>query len=107
MLKDPHSTGSEDDIQAQLQLVSALRDEMNALAESVNQIESVRAQITALDKQLGTDDESKAIRKAADELVDKLTTAEGKTMQLKATGRGQDDVRYTPDADAKNQLPGE
>ncbi len=69
---------------------------MNSLAESVNQIESIRAQLTALDKQLGTDDESKAIRKAAGELADKLTAAEGKVIQLKATGRGQDDVRYTP-----------
>jgi hypothetical protein len=66
------------------------------LAESVNQIESIRAQLAALEKQLGTDDASKAIRKAADELADKLTAAEGKVIQLKATGRGQDDVRYTP-----------
>jgi hypothetical protein len=96
VLKDPHSTGSDSDIQAQLQLVSALRDEMNALAESANQVESVRAQIASLEKQLGTDDASKAIRKAADELVEKLTGAEGRVLQLKATGRGQDDVRYPP-----------
>jgi photosystem II stability/assembly factor-like uncharacterized protein len=96
VLKDPHSTGNEGDIQAQLQLVSVLEDEMNALAASVNQIESVRAQIASLDKQLGTDDASKAIRKTADELVEKLTAAEGKVLQLKATGRGQDDVRYPP-----------
>ena len=69
---------------------------MNALAESVNQVESVRSQIAALEKQLGTDDASKAIRKAADELAEKLTGAEGKVLQLKATGRGQDDVRYPP-----------
>jgi hypothetical protein len=96
VLKDPHSTGSDTDIQTQLQLVSALRDEMNTLAESVNQIESVRAQIASLEKQLGTDDASKAIRKAADELVEKLSAAEGTVLQLKATGRGQDDVRYPP-----------
>jgi hypothetical protein len=96
VLKDPHSTGNDGDIQAQLQLVFALEDEMNALAVSVNQIESVRAQIASLEKQLGTDDASKAIRKAADELVEKLAGAEGKVLQLKATGRGQDDVRYPP-----------
>ena len=96
VLKDPHSTGTETDIQAQLQLVSMLRDEMNALAESVNQVESVRAQIANLEKQLGNDEASKAIRKSADDLTEKLTAAEGKVLQLKATGRGQDDVRYTP-----------
>jgi photosystem II stability/assembly factor-like uncharacterized protein len=96
VLKDPHSTGSDSDIQTQLQSVTALRDEMNALAESVNQVESVRVQITGLEKQLGTDDASKSIQKAADELVEKLTGAEGKVLQLKTTGRGQDDVRYPP-----------
>jgi len=96
VLKDPHSTGSESDIQAQNQLVSALRDELNEMAASVNQVESVRAQIAALEKQLGTDDASKTVRKAADDLAAKLTEAEGKVVQLKTTGRGQDDVRYLP-----------
>ena len=96
VLKDPHSTGNESDIRAQLELVSALREEMNSLAESVNQIESIRAQLAALEKQLGTDEESKTIRNAADELEKKLTGAEGKVIQLAATGRGQDDVRYNP-----------
>jgi photosystem II stability/assembly factor-like uncharacterized protein len=96
VLKDPHSAGSERDIQEQLQLLATLREEMNALAGSVNQIESIRAQLAALEKQLGTDDQSKAIRKQADELSDKLAAAEGRVIQLEATGRGQDDVRYTP-----------
>jgi photosystem II stability/assembly factor-like uncharacterized protein len=96
VLKDPNSTGTDSDIQEQLQLISMLRDEMNLLGESVNQVESVRAQIGNLEKQLGTDDASKAIRKAADDLNDKLIAAEGKVLQLKLTGRGQDSVRYTP-----------
>lgn len=96
VLKDPHSTGTESDIQAQLQLVSVLRDEMNSLAETVNQVESIRAQLQALGKQLGNDDAAKTIRKAADDLGEKLAAAEGKVIQLKTTGRGQDDVRYTP-----------
>ncbi|MGC2467303.1 MAG: hypothetical protein WA517_19075, partial [Candidatus Acidiferrum sp.] len=96
VLKDPHSTGSDSDIQAQLKLVTELREEMNALAENVNQIESIRAQLADLEKQLGKDEGSKAIRMAANELAEKLTGAEGKVVQLQATGRGQDDVRYLP-----------
>jgi len=96
VLKDPHSTGSESEIQKQLQLLSALRDEMNAMAASVNQMESIRSQIASLEKELGTDDASKAIRKAADDLADRLIGTEGKVLQLKATGRGQDDVRFAP-----------
>ena len=94
VLKDPHSSGTESDIQTQTQFVSGLRDAMNALAASVNQIESIRAQLEALEKQLGTDETGKAIRKTADDLAEKLIAAEGKVLQLKATGRGQDDVRW-------------
>jgi photosystem II stability/assembly factor-like uncharacterized protein len=96
VLKDPHSSGSESDIQTQTQLLAGLREEMNTIAVNVNQIESVRAQIAALEKELGTDEAGKAIRKAADELADKLVAVEGKVLQLKATGRGQDDVRWAP-----------
>ena len=94
VLKDPHSTGTENDIQAQTQFLSGLRDEMNAIAKSANQIESIRAQLANLEKELGTDDTGKAIRKAADELADKLMGVEGKVLQLKQTGRGQDAVRW-------------
>ena len=96
VLKDPHSGGTESDIQTQTQFLSGLRDEMNAIAASVNQIESIRAQLEALEKQLGTDDTGKTIRKAADDLAEKLIATEGKVLQLKATGRGQDDVRWPP-----------
>jgi photosystem II stability/assembly factor-like uncharacterized protein len=96
VLKDPHSTGTESDIQTQTQFVLGLRDEMNAVATSANQIESIRAQLADLEKELGTDDAGKAIRKAADELAEKLIGVEGKVVQLKATGRGQDDVRWPP-----------
>lgn len=96
VLKDPHSTGTDSDIQAQLKLIAELREEMNSLADKVNQIESIRAQLADLEKQLGKDDASKEIRNAAGELSKKLTGAEGKVVQLEATGRGQDDVRYTP-----------
>src|SRR5439155_18165393 len=59
-----------------------------------NQIESIRAQLANLAKELGTDETGKAIRKAADDLAEKLTNVEGKVLQLKLTGRGQDDVRW-------------
>jgi len=101
VLKDPHSTGTESDIQAQTQFLAGLRDEMSAIAASVNQIESIRAQLAALEKELGTDDAGKAIRKAADDLAEKLTNVEGKVLQLKQTGRGQDAVRWMPMLAAK------
>jgi hypothetical protein len=74
----------------------ALYDEMNATAATVNQIESLRAQLVAFGKELGTDDASKPVRKAADDLGEKLASIEGTLLQLKLTGRGQDDCRWAP-----------
>jgi photosystem II stability/assembly factor-like uncharacterized protein len=96
VLKDPHTSGSESDIQAQTRLQAALYDEMNAIATTVNQVESLRAQLVALGKELGSDDASKPVRKAADELGEKLSGVEGTLLQLKLTGRGQDDCRWSP-----------
>jgi hypothetical protein len=96
VLKDPHTAGSESDIQAQRRVQTALYDEMNAVAATVNQIESLRAQLVALGKELGTDEASKRVRKAADDLGDKLTGIEGSLLQLRLTGRGQDDCRWSP-----------
>jgi photosystem II stability/assembly factor-like uncharacterized protein len=96
VLKDPHSTGSEGDIEAQTNLVAALRDQMSALGETVNEIESVRAQLANLKKELGTGETAQAIKKAFDDLADKLASIEGNLLQLKLTGRGQDSVRWAP-----------
>ncbi|MGH9730485.1 MAG: sialidase, partial [Candidatus Acidiferrales bacterium] len=94
ILKDPHSTGTDADIQTQTKLVEHLQNELNAMADTVNQLESVRAQLNQLGTQLGDDANSKSIRDAANELNNKLTDFEGHLLQLKATGRGQDDVRW-------------
>ncbi|HKW89620.1 MAG TPA: hypothetical protein VJN21_12790 [Candidatus Acidoferrales bacterium] len=94
VLKDPHSGGTVADIETQTKLVVALQDDMNAMAEDVNQIESVRVQLGNLEAQLGDNENAKAIRTAADDLNSKLMGVEGNLLQLKATGRGQDDVRW-------------
>jgi len=56
VLKDPNTSGSESDIAAQTRVETALYDQMNAMSNTVNQIESLRAQLGALGKELGTDD---------------------------------------------------
>lgn len=94
ILKDPHSTGTDADIQTQTKLVKQLQDELNAMADTVNQLESARAQLNQLETQLGDDANSKSIRDAATELNNKVTDFEGHLLQLKTTGRGQDDVRW-------------
>jgi photosystem II stability/assembly factor-like uncharacterized protein len=94
VLKDPHSAGTIADIQTQTKLILALEDELNMMADDVNQIESVRAQLANLEAQLGDDQDSKSIHAAADDLSNKLIAVESNLLQLKATGHGQDDVRW-------------
>jgi hypothetical protein len=90
VLKDPHSGGSEADIAAQQQMLSALRRDLDTVVEAINNTEMVRAQIANM-KNLTQDSE---LQKAASELDQKLATAEGELVELRATGRGQDGVRW-------------
>ena len=53
-------------------------------------------QLVALGKELGSDDATKPLRKAADDLGEQLAAIEGTLLQLKLTGRGQDDCRWAP-----------
>ncbi|HEV2445417.1 MAG TPA: sialidase, partial [Candidatus Sulfopaludibacter sp.] len=96
VLKDPHSNGTEGDIQIQTRLLTSLSGTMNTMVDAVNQIESLRGQLLELKSALGADESGAAIRTAADQLSAKLIDIEENLIQLRATGRGQDDVRFTP-----------
>ncbi len=96
ILKDPHSTGSESEIGEQMKLLASLRDDIEAVSNTINQIESLRGQLTGLDRDLGQQESFKPVRNAASDLGNKLVGVEGKMLQLQTTGRGQDDVRYAP-----------
>ena len=80
--KDPHSAGTEADIQAQMTMLFDLRRDLNAGAGIVNQIELVRSQIANLIQVV--DDE--AITEAGDELEEKLMVVEGILIELRLTG---------------------
>jgi photosystem II stability/assembly factor-like uncharacterized protein len=90
VLKDPHSAGTEADIVAQQQLLTAIRRDLDDAVDAVNNAELVRGQIVNL-KNLMQDTE---LKKAADELDQKLVAIEGTLVELRATGRGQDGVRW-------------
>src|SRR5262249_29237284 len=96
VLKDPHSSGSESDIAEQMKLLTALRHDLESVSETVNQIEMLRSQLLTLDRGLGSGETAKPVRTAATDLGGKLVGVEGKILQMNATGRGQDNVRYSP-----------
>ena len=84
--KDPHSAGTEADIQAQTAMLFELRRDLESAVDVVNQIELVRSQIANLIQVV----EDEAITEAGDELDQKLIALEGNLVELRETGRGQD-----------------
>lgn len=92
--KDPHSGGSEADIQTQTQMLFELRKDLETVAELVNTIEIIRSQLTSLTALLRDDQGAVQIRSSAEQLDKKLTELEENLIQRKQTGRGQDTVRW-------------
>jgi hypothetical protein len=92
--KDPASGGSEEEIKAQTVVLDDLRGTLEGVVEMINSIESTRAQLVALRGVLGSDSTRAALRTEADSLERKLIAVEEDLVQLRLTGRGQDDVRY-------------
>ena len=96
VLKDPHSNGTEGDIDIQATMMKSLAGEMNNMVGAVNQIESLRAQVAELKSALGKEESTGGLRDSADQVNAKLVEIEDNLYRMKATGRGQDNVRWTP-----------
>lgn len=75
--KDPHSTGSIEDIHVQFEMSLELRDNINTVVDSINQIEWIRKQIFGLKEILGKDTSAEDILAAASELDKKIDDVEG------------------------------
>jgi hypothetical protein len=88
--KDPHSAGTEADIGAQQQVLTSVRRDLDTAVDAVNNAELVRQQINNL-KNIIQDVE---LKKAADDLDQKLAGLEATLVELRSTGRGQDGVRW-------------
>src|SRR6185369_11251068 len=86
--KDPNSGGTEADIAAQHAMMLELWKDLDSGAKMVNQIEVIRSQ---LDKLTAVD-----VKTAAAAFDKKLIEIEEDLIQRKATGQGQDTVRYPP-----------
>jgi hypothetical protein len=96
VLKDPHSTGSEADIQSQMTTLMEIRDNMNTVVDMINQIERTRDQIYKLNDLLEGSTDSESLINAGKELDKKLIELEDHLIQMKLTGgnAGQDTLRW-------------
>jgi len=86
--KDPNSGGTEADISAQYTMMLELWKDLDSGAKMVNQIEIIRSQLHKLT--------AVEVKTAAAAFDNKLREIEDALIQRKATGQGQDTVRYPP-----------
>ena len=91
--KDPHSEGTEADIEQQTRMLEQLRADVETTAGMIDQLELARAQLQSLARLLESDRDAD-LRKDAAAVEQKLTAIEGNLIELRSTGRGQDTVRW-------------
>jgi photosystem II stability/assembly factor-like uncharacterized protein len=94
VIKDPNSGGSEQDIQAQTEMLLELRRELESAADMVNQIETIRSQLAGITSMLQSNPENAPMKSAADDLDKKLIDVEDYLIQRRLTGAGQDTTRW-------------
>ena len=90
VIKDPHSAGTEADIVAQHKVLLEIRQDLDAAVDLVNEMELVRGQLATLNRVVNDAE----VKKASDELDKKYTEIEQNLVELRATGHGQDGVRW-------------
>ncbi len=90
VLKDPATTGTETEVVTQAAFAGEVRDDLNGVADMVNTLELVRAQLATLKAAAGDN----AVKAATDSIDRKVVELEEPMVQLRISGRGQDLIRY-------------
>ena len=98
VLKDPNTTGTAADVQAQAKLARTVRGEQDSLARMINRLEWVRKQVRDLaaqlrDSALVTDSAAKRIAGLADTLERRIVRVEGVMFDVNLTGAREDAFR--------------
>ncbi|MGB7022220.1 MAG: hypothetical protein WBD73_00335, partial [Candidatus Acidiferrales bacterium] len=93
VLPDPHTLGSQRDIESEVQFLLEIRGEMSDVAGMINHIEWTRKQMEEVQKMLGEETKYAPVVKAAKELEQKAVVAEGKLEDPALTGRTEDSFR--------------
>ncbi|MDE2980033.1 MAG: sialidase [Gemmatimonadota bacterium] len=92
--KDPHSEGTLADIEGQLAALADIRADLEATGELINRVEWVRRQLLDVRAVLQDRGDTPELVAAADSLNQRLIAAEDGLFQMRATGTGQDAIRY-------------
>lgn len=85
--KDPNDDATDQGIAASTAMLLALQNDLNTVVDMLGTMESLRLQLQRLPA-------SGDVRSRADALEQKLIVVEQNIVDLRMTGRGQDEVRY-------------
>ena len=95
LMKDPNSEGSMEDVMAQDQLMSKIHKDIDAAAQLVNELELIRRQLYDFKAILMVQrPDDKDLIEALEDVDAQVTALEGKLIQLKTSGLGQDITRW-------------
>jgi photosystem II stability/assembly factor-like uncharacterized protein len=97
---DPRVNVSQSDLEQQMALLLALRDQLNLVNDTVNQIQDVRSQVTSLKQRLPENANAKVISTSADDLDKKLVALRDNLINLTISAN-EDSLAYAPQIDAK------
>jgi hypothetical protein len=91
--KDPSSTGTLEDIQAQVAMTLEIRDNLSEVVDMINELEWIRKQIYDLNERLGDMEGLESVVQAGKDLDEKLIEFEQNLHQMRLTGGSQDVFR--------------
>jgi hypothetical protein len=91
--KDPTSTGTLDEIRAQVALSLALRDDLQSMGEMINRLEWIREQVEDLQDLERIEADAEAVAEAAAQFREKLLEVESQFFDLGLSGAREDAFR--------------
>ncbi|MFY9820791.1 MAG: glycosyl hydrolase [Thermoanaerobaculia bacterium] len=92
--KDPRSTATQADLEAQFQFLQGIHDKIGETHDAIRRIRDVRAQLQAIEKRLAKDDAQKPVVAAAKDVDKKMTEVEEALYQTK--NRAEEDPLNFP-----------
>lgn len=93
VIKDPRSSSTQEDLQAQFDFLISLRDKVTETHETIKDIRSIRDQLNAYNKRLADDENMKDVVEQSKAIIKDLTKIE-KTLYQTKNRSGQDPLNF-------------
>ncbi len=93
VLKDPHSTGTQADVESQVRMLLEIRDQINEVVDMINDLEWTRKELLDLMERFSAVEGMKTIVSNAEEFEQYAVSVEAKLFDVNLTGAREDAFR--------------